>query len=74
MKKKGNVFVYLVLVAAVLATKVLGLVRNMLLSANYGTGIEASAFTAVSNLPLIVFDVTFGTAISAAFVRFLMKS
>ena len=56
------------LVSAVLVTKVLGLVRNMLLSANYGTGIEASAFTAVSNLPLIVFDVTFGTAISAAFV------
>ncbi len=68
MKKKGNIFVYLVLVSAVLVTKVLGLVRNMLLSANYGTGIEASAFTAVSNLPLIVFDVTFGTAISAAFV------
>lgn len=68
MKKKGNVFVYMVLVAAVLLTKVLGLVRNMMLSASYGTGIEASAFTAVSNLPLILFDVTFGTAISAAFV------
>ena len=68
MKKKGNLFVYIILVAAVLLTKVLGLARNILLSANYGTGIEASAFTAVSNLPLIVFDVTFGTAISAAFV------
>ena len=68
MKKKGNVFVYIVLVAAVLLTKVLGLARNMLLSSNYGTSIEAAAFIAVSNLPLIIFDVTFGTAISAAFV------
>ena len=68
MKKKSNIFIYIVLVAAVLLTKVLGLARNILLSANYGTGIEASAFTAVSNLPLIIFDVTFGTAISAAFV------
>lgn len=53
---------------AVLLTKVLGLVRGILLSSFYGTGIEASAFTAVSNLPLILFDVTFGTAISSAFV------
>lgn len=69
MKKKNNsIAVYIVLVAAVLLTKVLGLVRNMLLSANYGTSIEASAFVAVSNLPLILFDVTFGTAISAAFL------
>ncbi len=68
MKKKGGVFVYMVLVGAVLLTKVLGLVRGILLSAVYGTGYEASAFAAVSNLPLIIFDVTLGTAISSAFV------
>lgn len=68
MKKKGSIFTYMVLVAAVLLVKVLGLVRNMLMSNMYGTTIEASAFTAVSNLPLVIFDVTFGTAISAAFV------
>ncbi len=67
-KKKNGIFIYLVLVSAVLLTKVLGLLRGILLSQNYGTGIEASAFTAVSNLPLILFDVTFGTAISSAFV------
>ena len=67
-KKKNGVVIYLVLVSAVLFTKVLGLLRGVLLSQNYGTGIEASAFTAVSNLPLILFDVTFGTAISSAFV------
>ncbi len=67
-KNKKNVYIYLVLVSAVLLTKVLGLLRGILLSQNYGTGVEASAFTAVSNLPLILFDVTFGTAISSAFV------
>ncbi len=67
-KKKNSVLIYLVLVSAVLLTKVLGLLRGILLSNSYGTGIEASAFTAVSNLPLILFDVTFGTAISSAFV------
>ncbi len=67
-KKKTGIFIYMVLVSAVLLTKILGLLRGILLSQNYGTGIEASAFTAVSNLPLILFDVTFGTAISSAFV------
>ena len=68
MKKKGNVVIYMILVAAVLLAKVLGLVRGILLGYYYGTGIEASAFSAVSNLPLLVFDITFGTAISSAFV------
>jgi len=67
-KKKNGIITYLVLVSAVLLTKVLGLLRGILLSQNYGTGMEASAFTAVSNLPLLLFDVTFGTAISSAFV------
>lgn len=70
MSQKTNkkLYTYIILVMAVLLTKVLGLVRGILLSSFYGTGIEASAFTAVSNLPLILFDVTFGTAISSAFV------
>ena len=67
-KKKNGIITYLVLVSAVLLTKILGLLRGILLSQNYGTGMEASAFTAVSNLPLLLFDVTFGTAISSAFV------
>lgn len=68
MKRKNSIYVYMILVSAVLLTKVLGLVRNMLLSQLYGTGIEASAFTAVSNLPLTIFDITLGTAISSAFI------
>ncbi len=68
MKKNSSVYTYIILVAAVLLSKIFGLVRGMLLSHYYGTGIEASAFTAVSSLPLIIFDVTLGTAISSAFV------
>lgn len=67
-KKKSNIIIYMTLVAAVLLAKVLGLARGVLLSAIYGTGAQASAFTAVSNLPLTLFDVTFGTAITSAFV------
>ncbi len=68
MKKRGAVGTYMVLVTAVLISKILGLVRNMLLSRYYGATAMADAFTAASNLPLIIYDVTVGTAIASAFV------
>ncbi len=69
MKKRGAVGTYLVLVAAVLLSKVLGMVRNMLLSRFYGTATPmADAFMAASTLPLTLYDVTLGTAIASAFV------
>ncbi len=69
MKKRGAVGTYLVLVAAVLLSKVLGMARNMLLSRFYGTATPmADAFIAASNLPLTLYDVTLGTAIASAFV------
>ena len=67
-KKRSSVLIYIILVSAVLIAKVLGLIRGMVFSAAYGTTVEASAFTAVSNLPLTIFDITFGTAITSAFV------
>ena len=67
-KKKNGVFIYMILVSAVLLTKVLGLLRGVFFSAAYGVSVEASAFTAVSSLPLTIFDITFGTAITSAFV------
>lgn len=68
MKKRGAAGTYLILVAAVLLSKILGLVRNMLLSRYYGATAMADAFTAASSLPLIIYDVTVGTAIASAFV------
>ncbi len=68
MKKKGVAGTYLVLVSAVLLSKVLGMVRTMLMSRFYGTTAMADAFNAASSLPLIIYDVTVGTAIASAFV------
>lgn len=68
MKKRGAVGTYLILVLAVLLSKVLGMVRTMLLTRYYGTTAMADAFTAASSLPLTLYDVTLGTAIASAFV------
>lgn len=51
-----------------LVGKVLGLVRDMLLAANYGSGIEANAFLTASRIPRVFFDAIFASAISASFI------
>lgn len=48
--------------------KVLGLVREQMLAANYGNGMEASAFTTASLMPRTFFDAIFASAISASFI------
>ncbi len=68
MKKRGAVGTYMILVLAVMLSKVLGMVRNMLLARYYGTTAMADAFSAASSLPLTLYDVTLGTAIASAFV------
>lgn len=68
MKKQGGTKIYILIVACILLSKVLGMARNMFLSAYYGTGMEAEVFTAVSKLPLTLYDVTLGTAIVSAFI------
>ncbi|MBQ7935493.1 MAG: hypothetical protein IJ333_04010, partial [Clostridia bacterium] len=68
MKKRGVAGTYLVLVMAVLLSKVLGMVRTMLLARFYGVSAMTDAFNAASSLPLIIYDVTVGTAIASAFV------
>ncbi len=68
MKKRGAVGTYLILVLSVLLSKVLGMVRNMLLANNYGVGAMTDAFNAASSLPLNLFDITLSAAIVSAFV------
>lgn len=68
MKKRGAMGTYIVMVIAVVLSKLLGMMRNMLLARFYGTGAMADAFAAASSLPLTVYDVTLGTAIASAFV------
>ncbi|MDY4080772.1 MAG: murein biosynthesis integral membrane protein MurJ [Candidatus Metalachnospira sp.] len=48
--------------------KILGLVRDTLLAANYGIGMEANAFQTASRIPRVFFDVIFASAISASFI------
>lgn len=51
-----------------LVGKVLGLVRDMLLGHNFGTGMESMAFQVASRIPRTFFDAIFASAISASFI------
>ena len=51
-----------------LVGKILGLVREMLLASNYGSGMEAIAFQTASRIPRVFFDAIFASAISASFI------
>ncbi|WP_317853998.1 murein biosynthesis integral membrane protein MurJ [Chakrabartyella piscis] len=48
--------------------KVLGLVRDQFLAANYAWGMEAAAFFTASRIPRTFFDAVFASAISASFI------
>lgn len=51
-----------------LVGKLLGLVREQLLAANYSVGMEATAFITASRIPRTFFDAVFASAISASFI------
>ena len=68
MKKRGAVGTYLILVVAILLSKVLGMVRNILLASAYGASAMTDAFNAATSLPLNLFDITLSAAIVSAFV------
>lgn len=53
---------------ATFISKVLGLVRDSLMGAYFGAGIEADAFMAASKLPTTLFDMVIGGVISASFI------
>ncbi len=54
--------------AATLLAKVLGLIRDSLIAAFFGTGMEADAFMTASKAPTTLFDVVIGGVISATFI------
>ena len=56
------------MVFATLFSKALGLVRDMLVAAAYGTGAEAIAYDAASRLPILLFDFVIGGVVTAAFI------
>lgn len=50
------------------SAKVLGQVREILIAANYGTGSASAAYQAASQIPLYLFEMSLGTAISSTFI------
>ncbi len=53
---------------ATFMSKALGLVRDAMMGAAFGAGIEADAFMAASKLPTTLFDMVIGGVISASFI------
>ena len=56
---------------ATFLAKVLGLARDMLIAAFFGTGIEADAYMTATRLPTMLFDIVIGGVISAALSLYL---
>ncbi len=76
MSEKGNQAVktagFMMLIT--LFGKILGLVREQLLAANYGTEMEAAAFLMASRIPRTFFDVIFASAVSASFIPIFVET
>lgn len=53
---------------ATLLSKALGLARDSMLTAYFGSGLESDAFITASTLPTMLFDVVIGGVISASFI------
>ncbi len=65
------------MIFATLFAKVMGMYRDILFAALYGTGAEAVAYSTASRIPLLFFDIALGSAISSSFIpvfnEFLQK-
>ncbi len=58
----------LLMVFVTLLAKALGLLRDILLASNFGTGTSAAAYEAASRLPITLFDFALGGVVTAAFI------
>ncbi len=67
-KTKKITLTVAVMVAATVIAKLLGLVRDMLVAAGYGTGAEATAYETATRLPVLLYDFVIGGVITAAFI------
>lgn len=70
MKKntKSPSFVVAIMIVAMLISKLLGMLRGVLLAASYDISEEATAFSAASRIPLSFFDIIFASAILGCFI------
>ena len=68
-KKKDTAVKTISLVMIItLVGKLLGLLRDRLLTINYGSGMETNAFLTASRIPRVFFDAVFASAIAACFI------
>src|SRR5437762_10193302 len=58
----------LVVLTGFLLSRLLGLVRNMVIAAHFGTGTDYAAYVAAIALPDLVFQVLVGGAVGSAFI------
>lgn len=67
--KKNTAFTAAFMVVSTLAAKICGMLRDILIAAMYGTTTaEAIAFSSASRIPVLFFDIAFGSAVTSAFI------
>lgn len=67
--KTNTAFTAAFMVFATLSAKVCGMLRDILIAAMYGTQTaEAIAFSSASRIPVLFFDIAFGSAVTSAFI------
>ncbi len=67
-KKNGILLTACFMAMATVLSKALGLARDSLLTAYFGSGMESDAFLTASTLPTLLFDIVIGGVISASFI------
>jgi putative peptidoglycan lipid II flippase len=67
-KNKSSVRTISLVMILTLIGKLLGLLRDRLMTVTYGSGMETNAFMTASQLPRVFFDVVFASAIAASFI------
>lgn len=68
-KKRGSLLgTAAVMAVIILLSKILGLLRDILVAGAYGTTAPAIAYETASRLPILLFDLILGGVVSAAFI------
>ena len=68
-KKKGGILTSAAVMGIIiLASKLLGLFRDILVARFYGMSTEAIAYSAASRIPVTIFDLVIGGVVTSAFI------
>ena len=69
INKKNTAVTAAFIVAATLAAKICGMLRDIFVASLYGTSTnEAVAFSTATRIPLLFFDIALGSAVTSAFI------